>query len=91
MQNRSFLIINPNSTQAMTHSILKVARLAAPVDVHLTAVTNHTAPPAIEGPADGDAAVPGVLQAIEDNPQYDGYLIACFDDTGLNEAKTINV
>lgn len=84
------LVINPNSTAAMTAGILAVARAAAPPAVVVEAVTNHGAPAAIEGPEDGRAATPGVLAAICDNPGFDGYLIACFDDTGLAEARALS-
>jgi len=87
MPKRRLLIINPNSTEVMTRSILRVAEAAASDDMELHALTNRSAPPAIEGPEDGAAAVPGVLDAIKQNPDFDGFLIACFDDTGLSEAK----
>lgn len=81
------LLINPNSTKAMTASIAANARSCAPRDWEILPVTNASAPPAIQGPEDGEAAIPGVLEIIAARPDADGIIIACFDDTGLAEAR----
>ena len=52
------------------------------------AITNHQAPPAIQGPKDGEVALPAVLKIIL-KAIFDAYVIACFDDTGLAEARTV--
>lgn len=84
------LVINPNSTQTMTDGIAQAARAAAASDVEVHAATNSSAPPAIQGPEDGDAAVPGVLALTQRAAQdgFDAVVIACFDDTGLAEARS---
>jgi Asp/Glu/hydantoin racemase len=65
-----------------------VAPWPCQVQVHLDGITNHDAPPAIQGPHDGQLALPGLLQLIQDHyDYYDGFLIACFDDIGLYEAQ----
>lgn len=80
--------INPNSTQEMTDNVLEVARSVGG-GIHMVGYTNFEGPPAIQGQADGDAAIPGVLKilksAIEDGA--DAIVIACFDDTGLMTAQ----
>lgn len=79
--------INPNSTQDMTDSIVSVARRALPEAV-IAGLTNHGAPPAIEGREDGLAAIPGVLELVRGAAaDADAIVIACFDDTGLAEAR----
>ena len=78
--------INPNSTAAMTDSIVGVARAALPEAV-VEGLTNTAGPPAIQGPEDGDAAVPGVLDLVRGASGADAIVIACFDDTGLAEAR----
>jgi allantoin racemase len=45
-------------------------------------------PVSIEGYYDEAFCVPGLLQEIRDHPA-DAYVIACFDDTGLDAARTI--
>lgn len=83
------LVINPNSTEAMTAKILASAREAAP-QADITAWTSHNAPPAIEGPADGTAAAPPLLKLIAQAQGFDAIIIACFDDTALQEAKALS-
>lgn len=82
------LFINPNSTEAMTETIAEAAIRAAPPGVEIVARTNAAGPPAIQGPADGAAAVPGLLAEIDRaGDGFDAIVIACFDDTGLAEAR----
>lgn len=82
------LVINPNSTEAMTASIADAARRAAGEGTKIVAKTNANGPPSIQGEADGLAAVPGVLSLITSaSSDVDAAIIACFDDTGLSEAR----
>ncbi|WP_102226767.1 aspartate/glutamate racemase family protein [Acidimangrovimonas sediminis] len=82
--------INPNSTRAMTDSVVAVARAALP-DATITGMTNTDGPPAIQGAADGAAAVPGLLARIPEARATgaEAIVIACFDDTGLAEAQAM--
>ena len=80
--------INPNSTTAMTESCSKSFANRLPEDFSVEAITNFQAPTAIQGPEDGELALPGVLEIISGS-DFDAYVIACFDDTGLAEARTI--
>ncbi|MBY6090258.1 aspartate/glutamate racemase family protein [Maritimibacter alkaliphilus] len=82
------LYINPNATASMTDGILAAARAALP-GVEITGETNTEGPPAIEGPEDGDRAVPGVLARVA-AAKADAVVIACFDDTGLAEAQALS-
>lgn len=87
------LVINPNSTAAMTRSIEKAAREAAGSATHITAINPTDTPPAIQGAEDGAAALPGLFRLFQsevsgvDAPAYDACIIACFDDTGLMPLK----
>ena len=81
--------INPNSTVGMTESIVATARSVMP-EVDIVGLTNSDGPAAIQGKSDGDAAVPGMLNLLP-KARRDGadvIVIACFDDTGLDEART---
>ena len=78
--------INPNATASMTEAIAAGVRAALGGLGTCEGLTNHDGPEAIQGPEDGARAVPGVLRLIRDTPA-DGYIIACFDDTGLDEAR----
>jgi allantoin racemase len=84
-------VINPNSTQAMTDTIADAAASVAPPGAEIVARTNRAGPPAIQGEADGMAAVPGVLDEVRAGlaAGADGFVLACFDDTGLAEARAL--
>lgn len=84
------ILINPNSTQAMTDSALAAARRTSP-DITFEGWTSTDGPPAIQGPADGDAAIPPLLKLVRkaSDAAADLIIIACFDDTGLAEARQI--
>ena len=80
--------VNPNTTAAMTETVRAAAASVAPPNVTVEAVTSPRGPAAIEGPEDGEAAVPGLLEAIaEGAADVDAFVIACFDDTGLDAAR----
>ncbi|MDF0597945.1 aspartate/glutamate racemase family protein [Psychromarinibacter halotolerans] len=84
------LYINPNSTAEMTDSIVEAARAAVP-EAEVIGWTNTDGPPAIQGAADGDAAVPGLLALLPKarTADVDAIVIACFDDTGLDGARAM--
>lgn len=84
------LFINPNATASMTDKIEAAARAAAGPGTTILAATNLAGPPSIQGPADGDAAEPGLLALIRDKEaEADAFVIACFDDTGLDRARAL--
>ncbi len=87
----NILVINPNSTVAMTEAIGAAARRAALPGTQITALNPEGGPPAIQGPADGEAALPGLFALFEQEVlgkrEFDAAIIACFDDTGLKELK----
>lgn len=81
------VVINPNSTVSMTDAIAATVTQTLGGRAECIGLTNLDAPAAIQGPHDGEQAVPGVLRIIRETPA-DGYIIACFDDTGLQEARS---
>ena len=82
--------VNPNSTEAMTRSVVAVARSAAP-HATVSGMTNEDGPPAIQGEQDGQTALPGLLAKVTlaADAGADAIVIACFDDTGLAEARQL--
>ena len=84
---RHFLIINPNTTVAMTEKIGEAARAAAGPGTRITAINPVHGPAAIQGADDGAAALPGLFSLVEEvlggEGRFDALIIACFDDTGL--------
>ena len=80
--------INPNATEAMTQTCHAAFAKYLPDGYEAVAITNEMGPPAIQGHKDGEAAIPGLLEIIAKS-DYDAYIIACFDDTGLEQARQI--
>ncbi|MEM7489871.1 MAG: aspartate/glutamate racemase family protein [Pseudomonadota bacterium] len=78
------VLINPNSTEAMTETMLAVARAAAP-GMAFEGWTSRDGPAAIQGEADGEAASGPLLDLVRkaDRQGADGIVIGCFDDTAL--------
>jgi allantoin racemase len=83
------LIVNPNTTAAMTERIAASARAVAAPATEIEAATSALGPASIEGYYDEAFAVPGLIKAICDGEAAgaDGAVIACFDDTGLDAAR----
>ena len=87
---KKIAFINPNSTDAMTDSCVETLRSELPEFCQVKGITNYDGPAAIQGKKDGIAAIPGLLAEIEKNADCDGFIIGCFDDTGLAEARLIS-
>ncbi|MDF1598952.1 aspartate/glutamate racemase family protein [Mesorhizobium sp. YIM 152430] len=81
-------VVNPNSTRTMSDVIAAAARRVAGPDVAIIGLTNSDGPPSIQGVVDGAAAVPGLLTLVASTPA-DAFIIACFDDTGLDAARCV--
>ncbi len=84
------VLINPNSTHAMTQSALAAAKRAAP-GLQFEGWTSQAGPASIEGPEDGAAAVRPLLKLVKQASDSGAgvIIIACFDDTGLAEAREL--
>lgn len=80
-------VINPNTTASMTQKIAAAARAAASPGVEVQTVNPEFGPPSIEGYFDEAYSVPGLLAEIEKGRGADAFVIACFDDTGLEAAR----
>ena len=87
---KTVAFINPNSTDAMTDTCVETLRSELPEFCQVKGITNYDGPAAIQGEKDGIAAIPGLLAEIEKNADCDGFIIGCFDDTGLAEARLIS-
>jgi allantoin racemase len=80
-------VINPNTTASMTKKIGVAAKAAASPSVEVRAVNPDFGPPSIEGYFDEAFSVPGLLAEIAKARDADAFVIACFDDTGLEAAR----
>ena len=80
-------VINPNTTRSMTLKIGVAAKAAASPGVEVTAVNPDYGPTSIEGYFDEAFSVPGLIEEIGKARDADAFVIACFDDTGLEAAR----
>jgi allantoin racemase len=83
------LVVNPNTTRSMTEAIGRAAEAAAASGTRITAVSPEDGPPSIEGYYDEAFSVPGLLAELRKGAGADAAILACFDDTGLDAARTI--
>jgi allantoin racemase len=85
------LVVNPNTTVAMTEKIGEAARAAAAPGTELIVVNPANGPVSIEGYYDEAFSVPGLLAEIAkgDARGVSAHIIACFDDTGLEAARSV--
>lgn len=83
------LVINPNTTVAMTEKIGAAARRVASAGTEIVAVNPASGPVSIEGYYDEAISVPGLLEVIGQQRDFDAVIIACFDDTGLDAARCV--
>ena len=83
------LLVNPNTTNTMTEKAAIAARAVAASGTDIIAATSRMGPVSIEGHYDGALAIPGLLSELKEKAGgYDAAIIACFDDTGLDAARS---
>jgi len=85
------LLINPNTTESMTAKAAVAARAVAAPGTEIIAATSPMGPVSIEGHYDGALAIPGLLSELQTRQAtgYDAAIISCFDDTGLDAARSL--
>jgi allantoin racemase len=84
------LVVNPNTTASMTRKIDLAAKAVASRGVEIVAVNPEFGPPSIEGYYDEAFAIPGLIAEREKAGGEDATVIACFDDTGLEAARSFS-
>jgi allantoin racemase len=85
------LIVNPNTTAAMTEKIGAAARSVAARGTEIVAVNPVDGPVSIEGYYDEALSAPGLLGEIVKGEALgvSAHIIACFDDTALEAARSL--
>lgn len=83
------LLINPNTTQAMTDAIAVAARAVAAPGTEIVAVQPSFGPVSIESHYDEAFAAAGVAEQVRLAAAWrpDAVVIACFGDPGLEAAR----
>jgi allantoin racemase len=84
-------VVNPNTTKAMTDKIAIAAKSVAGAGTEIFATQPELGPVSIEGYYDEAYSVPGMLARIAEAEKRGvaGHIIACFDDTGLDAARSL--
>lgn len=85
------LVINPNTTESMTQSILDAAAGAAAPGTLVHGCNPRFGPASIEGFYDEAISALGVIDEVRRGADagYDAYVIACFGDPGLYAAREV--
>ena len=83
------LVINPNSTEAVTRGIDEAcAPLRIPGGPEIECVTLKEGPPGIETQQHVDGAIAPLLSLVSKNEkQYAAFVIACYSDPGLHSVR----
>jgi allantoin racemase len=84
------LVINPNTTQAMTDDIGEMALKYARRDTEIVAVSPPMGPRSIEGHFEDYLAAAATLEVVAENrDEFDAFVIACYGDPGLFACREI--
>jgi len=85
------LVINPNTSRAMTDTVGRCAREVAAPGTEVRAAGPSMGPESIESHYDAALSVPGLLIEVAQGEAdgVDGYVIACFGDPGLDAAREL--
>ena len=85
------LIINPNTTEAMTTKVVNAARMDLPAHVDIVAATGRFGPRYIASRASYAVASHAALDAYaEHGAGCDAVLLACFGDPGLDALREVS-
>lgn len=84
---RRLLIVNPNSNPAVTAHIEASAEKVLGPYCQAEVVQAAGSPFAIENLQDRAAAEPCVIALLRENPGFDAYAMACFDDIAIAAAR----
>ncbi|MDH4107828.1 MAG: aspartate/glutamate racemase family protein [Gammaproteobacteria bacterium] len=86
------LVINPNSNESVTRGIAEALEtLRKPGKCEIVCTTLAGAPFGIETDEDIRTVMPMVVREImSNNVDYDAFVIACYSDPGLAEARTVS-
>lgn len=91
MTTRRIMIVNPNTSAAMTASVVAAARGVASAGTEIVGGTSSRGVASIESHVDEVWGSLGVLEQVRlgENDRVDAYVIACFGDTGVPAAREL--
>ena len=84
------LVVNPNTTASMTGKIGRAAASAASAGTEIVAVeSRRSVRRASRAISTRSSPFPGLIEEMNGRRTIDAYVIACFDDTGLDAARCV--
>ncbi|MFZ5705802.1 MAG: aspartate/glutamate racemase family protein [Pseudomonadota bacterium] len=84
------LVINPNTTAAMTESIGAIAKKYAAPGTEITVCSPEWGPRSIEGHFEEQiAALATIETVVRYRDDFDGFVIACYGDPGVNACREV--
>ncbi len=86
---RRLLIVNPNSSLEVSRLLHKTALSVLPDGVTVRVIQPATGPAAIQTLADRRIAEPLAVDLLAANADYDAYVMGCFDDIALDQARRV--
>jgi Asp/Glu/hydantoin racemase len=86
--SRRVLVLNPNSNDSVTRGIRRsLEPLANELDLQIDCETLAAGPFGIETDDDIATVGPLVVERLDQSTGYDAFVIACYSDPGLTEAR----
>jgi allantoin racemase len=90
MDQPTILVVNPNTSKAMTAAIQRVAQAAAGTSANVITIRSEHGPHTVEGALDAALAVAGMLEVIGAYRQpFDAVVVACFSDPGVEALRML--
>ncbi|OLT19488.1 hydantoin racemase [Pseudonocardia sp. CNS-139] len=85
------MVVNPNTTVAMTEAAVAAARRVAAPGTRVVGGTPSTGPSAVESNLDEVWGAAGVVEQVlfGERTGVDAYVVACFGDTGVPAAREL--
>jgi len=83
-------LLNPNTTRADTDAMAALARASLPADATVEGFTAAEGFAAIEGDVEHVAGAAQVVAMMRAHGGHDAYLVACFDDPGVDAARELS-
>ncbi|WP_146585339.1 aspartate/glutamate racemase family protein [Puniceibacterium confluentis] len=84
---RRILVVNPNGNPEVTRLVSDMATRLLDPKTAVRVVYTEDSPRSIETPADRNKAEPLALELLAQHPGYDAYVMACFDDIAISDAR----
>src|SRR5438477_10056593 len=90
MDKPAILVVNPNTSEAMTMPIYRIAWAAAGTNANILTRRSLQAPHTIEGPLVAALGVAGMLEVVGGYPySFDAVVVACFGDPGVDALRLL--